>query len=56
MLIIAQRLESVKDADFIVVMDDGAVSAVGAHETLLEKSPIYREVYLSQQKGVLDND
>jgi ATP-binding cassette subfamily B protein len=36
-------------------MDDGTVNAVGTHETLLEKSPIYREVYLSQQKGVLGN-
>ena len=50
-LIIAQRIASVQDADKIIVMDNGAVSAVGDHETLLRTSSIYREVYESQVKG-----
>lgn len=50
-LIIAQRTASVQDADKIVVMDDGRISAVGKHEELLQSSPIYREVYESQIKG-----
>lgn len=50
-IIIAQRISSVKDADRIIVMDDGKITAVGTHEQLLETSAIYREVYDSQQKG-----
>lgn len=50
-LIIAQRVASVQDADKIIVMDDGKISAVGSHEQLLERSEIYREVYESQTKG-----
>ncbi len=50
-LIIAQRISSVQDADKIVVMDGGRISAVGTHEELLQTSSIYREVYQSQQKG-----
>jgi ATP-binding cassette subfamily B multidrug efflux pump len=53
-VIIAQRLESVKDADLIVVMDDGSISDMGTHQTLLKSSSIYQEVYQSQQKGVLE--
>ena len=50
-IIIAQRVASVQDADQIIVLDDGKVSAVGDHETLMKTSDIYREVYESQQKG-----
>ncbi len=50
-LIIAQRIASVQDADRIIVMDGGAISAVGTHEELLRSSEIYREVYTSQNKA-----
>ena len=50
-LIIAQRIASVQDADRIIVMDGGAVSAIGTHEELLRSSEIYREVYTSQNKA-----
>ena len=50
-LIIAQRVASVQDADMIVVLDGGRIAAVGDHETLLNSSDIYREVYESQRKG-----
>ena len=54
-IIIAQRIISVMDADMIVVMDDGKISAVGTHRELMEKSEIYRDVYESQQEGVSEN-
>ena len=50
-IIIAQRISSVEDADKIVVLDGGTISDVGTHEELLVRSPIYSEVYHSQQKG-----
>ena len=50
-IIIAQRVSSVEDADKIVVLDGGKISDVGTHEELLARSPIYSEVYHSQQKG-----
>lgn len=50
-IIIAQRISSVKDADRIIVIDDGKINAIGTHEELLENNEIYREVYNSQQKG-----
>ncbi len=50
-IIIAQRIASVEDADMIVVMDDGKIENIGTHEELLDKSPIYREVWETQKKG-----
>ena len=50
-IIIAQRVSSVQDADQILVLDDGKLMAHGTHEELLESSPIYKEVYYSQNKG-----
>lgn len=50
-LIIAQRISSVQEADKIIVMHEGRISAAGTHEELLKTSEIYREVYESQVKG-----
>ena len=55
-IIIAQRISSVQDADHIIVMDDGKISAYGTHEELLKSSDIYREVYESQVKGGDDDE
>ena len=55
-IIIAQRISSVQDADRIIVLDDGKIESVGSHEELLERSPIYREVYESQVKGGEDDE
>lgn len=49
--IIAQRISSVKDADRIIVLDDGKVSGIGTHEELMANNAIYQEVYESQNKG-----
>ena len=53
-IIIAQRISSVKDADKIIVLDDGKIDSVGTHDELMENSEIYREIYKTQQKGVLE--
>ena len=50
-IIIAQRVASVQDADLIIVMDNGKISAAGTHAELLQNSEIYREVYTQQTKG-----
>ncbi|MBR1914752.1 MAG: ABC transporter ATP-binding protein [Lachnospiraceae bacterium] len=54
--IIAQRISSVQQADRIIVMDDGRISAIGTHEELLKTSEIYRDVYESQTGGTGDFD
>lgn len=55
-IIIAQRISSVEDADKIVVMNNGAIDAVGTHEELLKSNKIYQEVYNSQVKGGKDDE
>ena len=50
-IIIAQRVSSVKDADQIIIMNNGSVEAIGTHDELLASNPIYQEVYYSQNKG-----
>ena len=53
-IIIAQRTASVEDADRIIVMENGRISAIGSHEQLLGSSEIYRGIYISQNKSSVD--
>ena len=53
-LIIAQRIASVQESDLIVLLENGQIAAVGNHESLMQTSPIYQEIYYSQQKGGLE--
>lgn len=50
-IIIAQRVSSISHCDHIVVMDQGRIVQTGTHDELLKTSPIYREIYESQQGG-----
>ncbi len=50
-IIIAQRIASVENADMIIVMDNGKISATGTHDELLKSSGIYKEVYEQQTNG-----
>lgn len=50
-IIIAQRITSVMHADQIIILDDGKINAVGAHDELLKENEIYQDIYYSQQQG-----
>jgi ATP-binding cassette subfamily B protein len=50
-IIIAQRISSVKDADMIVVMDDGRITGIGNHDHLMQSNTEYQEIYTSQISG-----
>ena len=54
-ILIAQRISSVRDADQIIVLEDDTIAAMGTHDELMATSPIYQEIYYSQQEGVKDN-
>lgn len=47
-LIVAQRIGTIKDADRIVVVDDGAAVGIGTHDELMRSCEVYREIALSQ--------
>ncbi|MBR2296975.1 MAG: ABC transporter ATP-binding protein [Clostridia bacterium] len=49
--IVSQRTASIANADKIIVLDDGAIVGIGAHEELLDSCLVYREIYNSQFKG-----
>lgn len=53
LIIIAQRIASVIDADKIIVLDDGKINGIGTHKELIQNNKIYKEIYTSQQGGVL---
>lgn len=52
-IIIAQRITSIQHADRILVLHEGEIESIGDHKTLIRTSPIYQEIYESQQKGVI---
>ena len=51
-IIIAQRISSVRYADKIVILEDDHIAGIGTHDELLASNPIYQEIYASQQEGV----
>lgn len=55
-IIIAQRISSVQDADFTIVMNNGYIDGIGNHQFLLEHNEIYRDIYISQQQGGKSNE
>lgn len=51
-IIIAQRILSIKDADKILVLNNGEINGYGIHKELIESNKIYKEIYSSQQNGL----
>ncbi len=55
--IIAQRISTVLGADKIIVLDDGEICSVGNHQELMQRCPVYRDIYTSQLgNGGVNND
>ncbi len=53
-IIIAQRVASVKEADRIIIMNEGRIEDIGNHEELLKRNEVYRDLYNTQMEGVLE--
>ena len=53
-IIIAQRISSVQDCDKIIILDEGGINDIGNHEELLSRNEIYKDVYISQQEGKME--
>lgn len=54
-VLIAQRISSVQNADQILVLDEGTIAGRGTHDELMKSNAIYQEIYWSQQEGVSEN-
>lgn len=52
-LLVAQKISSVQNADRIIVVENGSIEAVGTHSELLKTNPVYQAIYHSQQEGVV---
>lgn len=48
MLIVAQRVSTIMDADQIIVLDEGKIAGIGKHKELMETCSVYREIVMSQ--------
>ena len=56
-IIVAQRIGTIKDADMIIVLDEGKIAGRGTHEELMKTCDIYRQIALSQlSKEELENE
>lgn len=55
-IIVAQRIASARRADRILVLSRGRMEACGSHETLMEISPTYRDIYHSQMGSEVDSN
>ena len=53
-IIIAQRVSSVKEANRIIIMQEGEITDIGNHEELLERNDVYRDLYNTQMEGALE--
>ena len=51
-IIIAQRVASIKEANRIIIMDEGKISDIGNHEELMVRNEVYRDLYNTQLQGV----
>ena len=49
-IIVSQRIATIKNADKILVLDDGNLVDIGTHNELFDRCNIYKEIYLSQNK------
>lgn len=50
-IIIAQRVASVKEANRIIIMEDGKISDIGTHDELMERNVVYHDLYTTQMEG-----